>query len=219
MRQLLFAPGKGGIGCAWRFRGLPTCGFPGSVNKTSTHASTPGSCHKGCTGAGSKTRAHWCWRSSLIAACERAGELDQALALVDSMHAAGVSHSPDLYAKLLERCAPATVLGWAAVVSRWQAYSSGLRTNCPVFVGGVRLTGLCVGQAMCHTIHLFLVTNARVLRRRLGTRGQWQQALDLFLTCQMAGAEATKGVCLALLSALENARQPRPALQVGKPLL
>ena len=57
------------------------------------------------------------WRSSLIAACERAGELDQALALVDSMHAAGVSHSPDLYAKLLERCAQALSLrlgscGW-----------------------------------------------------------------------------------------------------------
>ena len=53
------------------------------------------------------------------------------------------------------------------------------------------------------------------MRCRLGARGQWQQALDLFLTCQMAGAEATKGVCLALLSALETARQPRPALQVG----
>ena len=50
---------------------------------------------------------HGCARSSLIAACERAGELDQALALVDSMHAAGISHSPDLYAKLIERCAQA----------------------------------------------------------------------------------------------------------------
>jgi pentatricopeptide repeat protein len=46
-------------------------------------------------------------RSSLIAACERAGELDQALQLVDAMHAAGFNHLPELYAKLIERCAPA----------------------------------------------------------------------------------------------------------------
>jgi hypothetical protein len=50
---------------------------------------------------------------------------------------------------------------------------------------------------------------------RLGASRQWERALDLFLACQMAGAEATKGVCLALLSALEVAAQPRPALQVG----
>ena len=49
---------------------------------------------------------------------------------------------------------------------------------------------------------------------RLGASRQWERALDLFLACQMAGAEATKGVCLALLSALEVSAQPRPALQV-----
>ena len=44
-----------------------------------------------------------CACSSLIAACERASELDQALQLLDSMHAAGFNHTPELYAKLIER--------------------------------------------------------------------------------------------------------------------
>ena len=40
--------------------------------------------------------------SSLIASCERNGKLDQAVEIVDSMHSAGLYHSPDLYVKLLE---------------------------------------------------------------------------------------------------------------------
>ncbi len=40
--------------------------------------------------------------SALLSACER--DLDQALRFVDDMHSSGYSHSPDFYAKLLERC-------------------------------------------------------------------------------------------------------------------
>ena len=40
--------------------------------------------------------------SSLIASCERNGKLDQAVKIVDSMHSAGLYHSPDLYVKLIE---------------------------------------------------------------------------------------------------------------------
>ena len=43
-----------------------------------------------------------CSCSSLIASCERNGKLDQAVEIVDSMHSAGLYHSPDLYVKLLE---------------------------------------------------------------------------------------------------------------------
>lgn len=43
-----------------------------------------------------------CQCSSLIASCERNGKLDQAVEIVDSMHSAGLYHSPDLYVKLIE---------------------------------------------------------------------------------------------------------------------
>ena len=43
-----------------------------------------------------------CQSSSLIASCERNGKLDQAVEIVDSMHSAGLYHSPDLYVKLIE---------------------------------------------------------------------------------------------------------------------
>ncbi|CAL8462083.1 g1614 [Coccomyxa elongata] len=43
--------------------------------------------------------------SALLSACER--DLDQALRFVDDMHSSGYSHSPDFYAKLLERCGKA----------------------------------------------------------------------------------------------------------------
>ena len=89
--------------------------------------------------------------SLLIGACERSGELDKALQLVATTHAAGLFHQPELYARLLERC---------------------------------------------------------------GKMGRWESALELFLELQVLGAEASKGVCLALLSALEAAGQARPALQV-----
>ncbi len=41
--------------------------------------------------------------SALLSACER--DLDQTLRFVDDMHSSGYSHSPDFYAKLLERYA------------------------------------------------------------------------------------------------------------------
>ena len=58
--------------------------------------------------------ASCCACSSLIAACERASELDQALQLLDSMHAAGFNHTPELYAKLIERWAgvPPLCFAW-----------------------------------------------------------------------------------------------------------
>ncbi len=40
--------------------------------------------------------------SSLISSCERNGKLDQAVEIADSMHSAGLYHSPDLYVKLIE---------------------------------------------------------------------------------------------------------------------
>lgn len=49
---------------------------------------------------------------------------------------------------------------------------------------------------------------------RCGRAGKWEEAVDLFLGLQMAGTEATKGICLALLGALEACGQARPALQV-----
>lgn len=41
--------------------------------------------------------------------------------------------------------------------------------------------------------------------------------MQLFLELQVAGTEATKAVCLALLAALEACGQARPALQVPAP--
>ena len=43
--------------------------------------------------------------------------------------------------------------------------------------------------------------------------------MELFLGLQIAGTEATKGLCLTLLAALEACSQSRPALQVHPPLL
>jgi pentatricopeptide repeat protein len=91
--------------------------------------------------------------SLLIGACERSGELDKALQLVATTHAAGLFHNPDQYARLIERC---------------------------------------------------------------GKMGRWETALELFLELQLVGGDATKGVCLALLSALEAAGQVRPAMQVTR---
>lgn len=54
--------------------------------------------------------------SALLSACER--DLDQALRFVDDMHAVGVCHVPETYAKLLERCAlHQSVLACACQVS------------------------------------------------------------------------------------------------------
>ncbi len=47
--------------------------------------------------------------SALLSACER--DLDQALQFVDEMHAAGVCHAPETYAKLIERCAHPPLYG------------------------------------------------------------------------------------------------------------
>ena len=40
--------------------------------------------------------------SSLISSCERNSKLEQAVEIADSMHSAGLYHSPDLYVKLIE---------------------------------------------------------------------------------------------------------------------
>ena len=90
-------------------------------------------------------------RSALLSACERAGDLDAALRLLEGMHTAGLQATQDAYVRLIER---------------------------------------------------------------LGKRGDWGRALEVFLAMQMAGCEATRGPCLALLGAAEASRRARPAVEL-----
>lgn len=90
-------------------------------------------------------------RSALLSACERAGDLDAALRLLEGMHAAGLQATQDAYVRLIER---------------------------------------------------------------LGKRRDWGGALEVFLAMQMAGCEATRAPCLALLGAAEASGRAAPAVQL-----
>lgn len=45
-------------------------------------------------------------------------------------------------------------------------------------------------------------------------QGQWQQAVEVFISAQMAGVAATQELCLAMLGVLEACNQPVPAAQL-----
>ncbi len=66
-----------------------------------------------------------------------------------------------------------------------------------------------------HTAGLQATQDAYIrLIERLGKRCDWGRALEVFLAMQMAGCEATRGPCLALLGAAEASGRARPAVEL-----